>query len=98
MKQTVRIGDLVRDRITGVKGIAIARTVWINGCVRIVIQPQEHKDGKPVESTCLDEPQLEVVEEQAMTPEPEYSPQPERAFQPRRVTGGPRDDAKAASR
>lgn len=96
--QTVRIGDKVKDKVTGLQGIAIARTVWLNGCVRIVVQPQEFKDGKPVDTSAFDEPQLEVVLAGAMTPEPEYSSQPAAAFEPRRITGGPRDDAKAASR
>jgi hypothetical protein len=98
MTETVQIGDKVRDNITGLEGIAICRSVWINGCVRIVVQPQDVKDGKPVESTCLDEPQLTVLQRRAIAPEPEQTPQPERVFEPVRKAGGPRDDAKAASR
>jgi hypothetical protein len=58
----IKLGSKVKDSITGVTGIAIARTEWLNGCARISIQPQELKDGKPVEVTCVDEPQIEVIE------------------------------------
>lgn len=95
---TVNVGDKVRDNITGIEGICIARTVWINGCVRICIQPQEAKDGKPVEATTLDEPQLTVIQRQAIKPEPEHTPERELVQEPLRRTGGPRDDAKALSR
>jgi hypothetical protein len=96
--QTVRIGDKVRDIITGLEGIAIARTVWINGCVRLVVQPQEHKDGKPAEVSTFDEPQLIVLARETVRPEPEQTPQPETAFEPARRTGGPRNDAAANCR
>lgn len=58
----IKLGSKVRDKITGVAGIAIARTEWLNGCARITIQPQELKDGKPVDFTTVDEPQLEVLD------------------------------------
>jgi hypothetical protein len=77
-------GDEVKDTVTGLKGIIVATTSWLNGCIRYVIQPQELKDGKPVETTCIDEEQLEL----------------RKAIQPveARRTGGGRDDSKAMSR
>ena len=96
--QTIRIGDKVRDTITGLEGIAIARTVWINGCVRIVVQPQEHKDGKAAEASTFDEPQLTVLQRSAIPAEPELTPQAAQAYEPTRRTGGPRNDAAATAR
>lgn len=58
---TVKLGDLVRDKITGYTGIAVARTEWLHGCVRVTVQSQELKDGKPVETSTFDEPQLAIV-------------------------------------
>jgi hypothetical protein len=72
------LGTLVRDTITGYTGIAIGRTEFLPGCVRIAVQSQELKDGKPIDPQYFDEPQLAVIE---LTP----------AKEPVAVTGGPRD-------
>lgn len=57
----INVGDRVRDRITGMMGIVIARTEWRYGCIRLTVQPGELKDGRPVDGYQLDEPQCEVV-------------------------------------
>ena len=62
MSKQIKLGMKLRDAITGLVGIAVARTEWIHGCVRWTIQPQEIKDGKPVDNYTVDEPQLEIVE------------------------------------
>ena len=54
----VKLGQKVRDTISGVEGVAVARTEWMYGCVRITIQPEGSKDGKPYEYFNADEPQL----------------------------------------
>jgi len=66
----VNLGDKVRDTITGLTGIAVARTEWFNGCTRIVVQPQAIKDGKAVETSCFDEPQLQVLKTKGPTKPP----------------------------
>jgi hypothetical protein len=59
----IELGSTVKDKITGFQGIAIGRTVWLNGCVRIGIQrAQIGKDGKIEESQWLDEDQLIVID------------------------------------
>jgi len=35
----IKLGDKVKDTITGIQGIAIGRTTWLTGCDRITIQP-----------------------------------------------------------
>ena len=57
----VKLGDRVKDKISGLKGIVVARTEWLYGCVRVTIQPEEVKEGKPAEMATVDEPQLMVV-------------------------------------
>lgn len=58
----IQLGDKVRDTITGFKGTAVARTMWLHGCARIVIQPEGvDKDGKVFENQSFDEPQLIVL-------------------------------------
>lgn len=51
---TIELGSEVKDRITGLTGIVVGRTEWLNGCKRITVQPQEIKDGKPVEAYTFD--------------------------------------------
>ena len=72
------LGDILKDRITGYKGVAISRTQWLNGCVRYDLQAQELHEGKPVASVWFDEEQLFLVQEAA--------PRPVDA------SGGPQDD------
>ena len=57
----VKLGQTVRDVITGFEGVAIARTEWLYGCIRITVQPRSMHEGKPVESQTFDEAQLAVV-------------------------------------
>jgi hypothetical protein len=83
--RVVNLGDQVKDVVTGLTGIAVARTEWINKCVRLCIQPQELKDGKPVDNYTVDEEQCEVVTPSAVR------------LKKQRQTGGPNDD-KAAQR
>lgn len=79
----IKLGDKVRDNITGFQGIAIARTQWLHGCDRITIQPDKlDKDGKPLDNYTVDEQQVELVQSR----EPKVSPQA--GARP----GGPRRD------
>jgi hypothetical protein len=60
------LGDRVQDKITKQKGIVVAKTHWLNGCTRLTVQPEELKDGKPVEASCFDEPQLVILKKNAV--------------------------------
>ena len=81
----IKLGDRVKDKITGLKGIAIGATDWLYGCRRICVQPEEAKDGKPAESFHVNEPQLELIKERVIVP-------PIKTAEPKR-THGPREDA-----
>lgn len=60
----IKLGQKVRDKITGFEGIAIARTEWLYSCVRLGVQGQKVKDdGTLPEAQWFDEPQLEPIEE-----------------------------------
>jgi hypothetical protein len=80
-KTMIKLGDKVKDRISSYQGIVIGITQWIFGCVRITVQSQELKDGKPVDSVCFDQQQLELIEENSL----------ERKVDP---PAGPRPDVK----
>jgi hypothetical protein len=62
MKETPRLGDRVKDEITGFTGIAIGVTDWIATCRRWVVQPEQvDKDGKVIEAHSFDEPHVIVL-------------------------------------
>jgi hypothetical protein len=58
---SVQLGTKVRDSLSGIEGVVIARTEWLYGCIRITIQPHGAHDGKPFEAFTIDEPQCEIV-------------------------------------
>lgn len=65
----INLGDRVKDKITGFYGIVVAITHWLNGCVRVSIQPEKlEKDGKIPDSQAFDEAQLVVVKRAAVAP------------------------------
>ena len=74
----IKLGSIVKDRLTGIKGTAIARTEWLHGCVRITIQPEGvTKEKKAYDSHTADEQQIEVIKE---------------ADVPKARVGGPHDE------
>ncbi len=75
----INLGDRAKDKVSGFTGIVVGRTEWLHGCVRVTIQPEEMKDGKPIEPMTFDELQLELVAAGIHAP----------AASPNRLTGGP---------
>ena len=71
----IRLGDKVRDEITGFEGIVTLRSQWLNNCNTYGVKPTTLKDGVPQERQHFDEPQLVLLEE--------------RLFGESRDTGGP---------
>jgi hypothetical protein len=55
------LGDKVRDRITGMTGIVTARSEHLFGCERYWVEPQEMKDGKPVDGRWFDQDSVELM-------------------------------------
>ena len=55
------LGKKGKDKITGFTGILTARCEFLTGCNRYCIQPQELKDGKPIDSIYFDEAQIEIL-------------------------------------
>lgn len=72
----VKLGDEVRDTVSGFAGVATGRSVFLNGCARICVQPLVSADGKLPDAHWFDEPQL-IVTKSSVVPEG------------RRDTGGP---------
>lgn len=87
----IELGDKVKDTVTGFTGIAVAKTTWLHGCDRIVIQPDTlDKDKKVQENAAFDAPQVVVVKKAVVASTPKTAPA--------RSRGGPRDDKAAARR
>lgn len=59
--QGIRLGDVVKDSISGFQGVVTSWTDWLNGCTRLGVTPEETKDGKPVETHSFDIEQLVLV-------------------------------------
>lgn len=55
------LGDKVKDPITEYKGIAYARTTYMQGCDRIGIQAPINEEGQVPELFWVDEPQLIIT-------------------------------------
>lgn len=87
-EKTIELGDRVRDVVSGLEGIATARTVWLNGCVRWSIDAPA-VDGKIPEALWADQQQVKFVERDPCGFYPEPIEPDEDATEPIRSTGGP---------
>ena len=63
----MKLGDTVKDSITGFEGIMIAETKWIDGCTRAGIQPTTLMDGLPIPERWFDVQRVKVIEEKTAT-------------------------------
>jgi hypothetical protein len=58
-ERSIKLGENVKDSITGFNGKAVAKTEWLYGCIRIGVQsPNLDKDNKPLPVEWFDEAQL----------------------------------------
>ena len=60
-----KLGQRVRDLVTGFEGVATSRVEYINGCVQYGVTPKVSKDDKTKypDSTYVDVDQLEKVKD-----------------------------------
>ena len=63
----IRLGSKVRDKVTGMEGIAIGETRWLSGCLRYMVQAPMTKDGKRPELDGFDEHMLDILEQPEVT-------------------------------
>ncbi len=93
-------GDRVKDPITGFEGIVVVTSTWLNGCIRLGVQPEEMKDGKPIDDRYFDQTQLILIEKGVHKQQvfvlvedpPLIEPEPER------TSGGPSREGPGFSR
>jgi hypothetical protein len=65
---TIKLGDEVKHKYSGVRGIAVSRTNYLSGCNRITIQPKVKKDGSLGEAYSFDEPEIEIIKSKKVKP------------------------------
>lgn len=86
MKITTKLGDEVRDVVSGFRGIAVAEHNYLNGCTRFSVQPKIGEDGKLPDTATFDAPQLELVKKEVAPPGNRLTGGPEK-FMPRKRPG-----------
>ncbi len=61
----IKLGNKVRDKVSGFEGIATAKVEFINGCIQFCVKPKITKDnkGKMPEGEYIDQGQLIVTGE-----------------------------------
>ncbi len=78
----ITLGDKVKDPITGFKGVAVGRTTYLYGCVRISVQGPVDKDGNVPDWLTFDEPQLEGIEPRKSKKKANHGPRPAAKLNP----------------
>ena len=63
----IELGDAVRCKYSGFKGVAVSRTEFINGCVQFGVLPKVKKDGTIQDDVGIDEEGLEVIKKKTKT-------------------------------
>jgi hypothetical protein len=59
----MKLGDKVRDNLTGFIGIAVAKCEYLNGCVSYEIVPLDLKEGLIQKTVWIDIQQLSVIKQ-----------------------------------
>ena len=58
----IKLGDKVKDSVTGFSGTAVARAEYLHGNPRVAVAALSH-DGKDVKEEWMDEGRLEGINE-----------------------------------
>ena len=62
----IKLGQKVRDKVTGFEGVATAKLEYINGCIQYCVKPKIKEQGKMPEGVYIDHQQLEVLDEETI--------------------------------
>ena len=57
----VALGAIVRDRVSGIKGVVLGRAEYAYMPPQLMVVPREAKDGKPCEAVWLEEKRCEAL-------------------------------------
>lgn len=78
------LGQKVKDIVTGLEGIVVGKTEWLNGCVRFAIQSRVNDKGGIPEQQWIDEQQAEIIDSNHIL----------QSKKKEVLTGGPRKEGK----
>lgn len=79
----IKLGDKVKDEITGFIGIAVCRAEYLNGCISFEVSPATSAGNRYNEARWIDAKQLILQRRPVL-----------KLASPRRQTGGPGDRPK----
>jgi hypothetical protein len=61
MQQSIKLGNQVKDVVSGFKGIVVALIEYINGCDQCCVQPPVDKEGKIPDAQYFDYKRLKII-------------------------------------
>lgn len=96
---SIELGDRVKDKISGLKGIVTGVFHYLYGCVRICVAPEGLNDGKPHEGQIIDAAQADILKKAVVKPYVVPSPIPAAPVPTdvSRRSAGPRKDPSVRS-
>jgi hypothetical protein len=63
LKQEFQLGARLKDKVSGLEGIAVGRLEYLNGCIQYCIKAKVGKDNKIPDAEWIDSQQLEKTGE-----------------------------------
>jgi hypothetical protein len=74
----IKLGQQVKDKVTGFTGIATARVEYLSGCVQFCVRPEMVKPGEMPDGQYIDDMQLDVIGDGVFIPvDPDGGPMPD---------------------
>jgi len=67
-KKKIKLGDRVKDTLSGFTGVVIGITKYLHGCTVCGVKPPGLHNGKPIDIQWFDEPQLKIVKRKVAKP------------------------------
>lgn len=64
---TIKLGQKVKDVITGFQGVVTGRCEYITGCNQVLVQPRVKDDGSRNAGEWFDEDRVEFIDESILT-------------------------------
>ena len=58
---TIELGDKVRDRVSGLEGIAVTKLEYMNGCIQYSVTAKIKKGETEITTWNIDQEQIEVM-------------------------------------
>lgn len=64
----IELGDKIRDKVSGMIGVATEKREYLNGCIQFAVSPKVKSDATELPGWCIDEGQLEIVKKGFIKP------------------------------